>query len=159
LERALARSWRSVVQLGDAARVAVVDDYLWTFRDDSFLPHARAGEGEATHQPVWLTDGDDNPNGAALRVLMDGVDPAAAAHDPCYQRVLILFDGQDESLVAQARQAWQGLRETAAGELSYWQQDEDGQFQKKYSRAARDSGGTAGPAAAPATDIDTGDMT
>ncbi len=55
LERSLERGWRVVVQAASDERVEALDAHLWTYRDDSFLPHGTAREAEAAAQPVLLT--------------------------------------------------------------------------------------------------------
>src|SRR5207247_990495 len=72
IEKSLERGWRVVVQAASPERVEVLDAHLWTFRDDSFLPHGDGRDGEAREQPVLLTTGADNPNGAAVRFLVEG---------------------------------------------------------------------------------------
>ena len=55
-------------------------------------------------QPVLLTAQDHNPNGASVRFLIDGAPvPADAAS---YQRIVLLFDGEDDEAVAAARTRW-----------------------------------------------------
>ena len=44
LEKTLARGWRALVRTGDPARVDHLDGWLWSYRDDSFLPHGHDGE-------------------------------------------------------------------------------------------------------------------
>src|SRR5437588_5983500 len=73
IEKSLERGWRVVVQAASEERVEALDAHLWTFRDDSFLPHGTVRQGELREQPVLLTLDDDNPNGAAVRFLIDGV--------------------------------------------------------------------------------------
>ena len=65
LEKSLERGWRVVVQAASEERVEALDAHLWTFRDDSFLPHGTWREAQAREQPILLTVNDDNPNGAA----------------------------------------------------------------------------------------------
>ena len=55
LERSLERGWRVVVQAASEERVEALDAHLWTYRDDSFLPHGTAREAEAREQPILLT--------------------------------------------------------------------------------------------------------
>jgi len=76
LEDALGHKLRAVVQAPSSERVEALNEQLWTFSDESFLPHGAARDGEAEAQPVYLTDGAENPNGAKLRVLLSGVDAA-----------------------------------------------------------------------------------
>src|SRR5262245_59440873 len=72
LEKSLERGWRAIVQAASDERIEALDAHLWTYRDDNFLPHGTAKESDASAQPVLLTTGDDNPNGAAIRFLIDG---------------------------------------------------------------------------------------
>jgi len=127
LEKALAAGLRAVVLAGSAERVAFLDDRLWTYADESWLPHGSARDGDAEAQPVWLTDHDENPNGATVLVACDGARPASLDG---YQRCLDLFDGTDPDAVAAARERWK--RWKAEGhELIYYQQTERGSWEEK----------------------------
>ena len=69
LQRSLERGWRVVVKVGSEERLEALNAHLWSFDDASFLPHGAAADGHAEAQPIWLTTGDDNPNGATVRFL------------------------------------------------------------------------------------------
>jgi len=128
VEKSLERGWRVVVQAASEERVEALDAHLWVFRDDSFLPHGTWREAEAAEQPVLLTVHDGNPNGAAVRFLLDGAPVPADAGD--YERIVLLIDGNDPEAVAAARQRWNEGR--AQGfEVTYWQADEQGRWQRK----------------------------
>ena len=131
LEASLKRDWRAVVQAGSMERVAALDAHLWTWRDDSFLPHAAKGDARfaehAADQPIWITDGDDTPNQAQVLFLVDG-----AMRDGLdgFQRCVFIFDGRDDDSLARARADWSRLK--ADGHtLTYWQQTADGKWQEK----------------------------
>jgi DNA polymerase-3 subunit chi len=127
LERSLDRGWRTVVQGTSEERVDALDAHLWTFRDDSFLPHGTWREAEAPEQPIVLTIHDHNPKAAAARFLVDGAPVPADASG--YERIVVLFDGEDPDAVAQARARWSEGK--AQGfEVTYWQTDERGRWQK-----------------------------
>lgn len=128
LERSLERGWRVVVQGGSEERVEALDAHLWTYRDDSFLPHGTWREAEAAAQPVLLTIHDHNPNAANVRFLIEGADvPADAA---AYQRLVLIFDGDDEEAVAVARERWTAAK-AAGHDVAYWQPDEQGRWVRK----------------------------
>jgi len=126
--RSLERGWRVVVEVPDEERLGALDDHLWTFSEESFLPHGTEKEGDAASQPVLLTTGAHNPNGAQVRFL------AAAARLPeavdGYERIVLMFDGNDEDALAAARQEWKRAREMGLA-ATYWQQDEAGRWIKK----------------------------
>ena len=128
LERSLERGWRVVVQASSEERVEALDAHLWTFRDDSFLPHGTWREAEAREQPILLTINDDNPNGAAVRFLLDGAPVPTDAGD--YQRIVLIFDGEDPDAVAAARERWSEAKANGF-EATYWQPDEQGRWQRQ----------------------------
>jgi DNA polymerase III subunit chi len=127
LERSLERGWRAAVQAASEERVEALDTLLWTYREESFLAHGTARDGVPELQPIYLTAGDDNPNGAEVRFLVDG---AALEDAEGYARIVFVFDGRDEDAVAQARVAWQKAK-TDGYHVSYWQQDPNGRWQQK----------------------------
>jgi len=128
LESALGEGLRVVVQASSSEQVEALNDRLWTYADDSFLPHGSARDGEAEAQPIYLTDNDDNPNGASLRIALSGV-PAETFVGTAYARVILLFDGRDENAVADARRRW-SLIKAAGDPLGYWREGDDGGWVK-----------------------------
>ena len=126
LEKTLERGWRAVVETGSADRATVLDAVLWTYRDDSFLPHAIAGEATDEEQPVLITTGSENGNGANVRFFVDRAVPQTAEG---YERIVYLFSGHDPDAVTEARLAWKALGPGNA--VTYWQQDENGRWAKR----------------------------
>jgi len=133
LEKTLERGWRAVVMAGSAERVEALNGQLWTYANDSFLPHGTRREGFAEHQPVWLTERDENPNGATVLFLVDGAESAGLdGYDLCCD----MFDGRDDVAVAAARDRWRARKE-AGHKLTYWQQDEGGRWEMKAEEGGR----------------------
>ena len=128
LERSLERGWTIVVQAASDERVEALDAHLWTYSDDAFLPHGTAREAQPSAQPILLTISDHNPNGATVRFLIEG---AAMPDDAAsYDRIVLMFDGEDEDAVAAARAQWSNCR--AKGfDVTYWQTDERGRWAKQ----------------------------
>ncbi len=126
LEKTLERGWRAVVESGSRERAEVLDAALWTYRDDSFLPHGLAGETTAADQPVLITTDEGNANGAQVRFFVDRAVPVSTDG---YERVVFLFSGHDPEAVAEARAAWRALRD--ANTVTYWQPGADGRWEKK----------------------------
>lgn len=128
LEKSVERGWRVVVQGSSEERIEALDAHLWTYRDDGFLPHGTWRESEAAMQPVLLTVNDGNPNAATVRFLIDGAGVPDDAES--YQRIVLMFDGDDEDAVAAARQHWTAAK--AKGfDATYWQPDAQGRWVKK----------------------------
>lgn len=126
--RTLERGWRAVVQAGSQERLEAIDLFLWTYDDASFLPHGTARDGDPARQPVYLTLGDETPNGAGVRFLVDG---AEIAEYQGFSRIVCIFDGRDTEATGRARSQWQAAR--AAGcTVTYWRQSADsGRWEKQ----------------------------
>jgi DNA polymerase III subunit chi len=128
LLKSIERGWRVVVQASSEERVEALDAHLWTWRDDSFLPHGTWRDAEAAQQPIMLAVNDDNPNGAIVRFLIEG---AAMPNDAAaYQRVVVLFDGEDPDAVETARARWNEAK-SAGFEVTYWQADGRGGWRRQ----------------------------
>ena len=131
IEKTLARGWRAVVQVGHTERLDPLDQLLWTYDADSFIPHGTAKIGKSDLQPVYLTDQDENPNGASVRFMVAGAELKSPADIlPKYVRVVVLFDGNDAHELGLARSAWKAVRACGASAV-YWQQSNTGRWEKK----------------------------
>ena len=127
LERTMERGWKAVVQAGSKERLEAIDNLLWTFKDDSFLPHGLKRDGSPALQPIYLSEDDENPNGSNIRFLVEGADMVPADN---YERLVYLFDGADEAALTQVRAAWKQAK-ASEHEATYWRQNEDGRWQKQ----------------------------
>ena len=126
LEKTLAAGKRAVVVAGSPQRVEALNVVLWTYGQNSWLPHGSSRDGSADEQPVWLTDGEDNPNGASFLFLTDSSTGPVADYERCFD----LFDGNDTTAVDAARERWKAYK--AAGHaVTYWQQSDAGKWEKK----------------------------
>ncbi|WP_147080802.1 DNA polymerase III subunit chi [Methylobacterium haplocladii] len=128
VEKSRERGWQAAIQVVSEERLAALDDGLWTYSDDSFLPHGTERDPDAATQPVVLTLRETNPNKAAIRFLVEGAPLPPDAND--YARICILFDGTDPDALLHAREQWKGAKEQGHT-VAYWQQDEGGRWSKK----------------------------
>ncbi len=127
LERSLDRGWRAVVQTGSEERRDSLDAHLWTWRDDSFLAHGTEHDQHAAHQPVLLTTGTANPNGAQIRFIVDGAEPPPLS---AYERAVFMFDGHDSFQLEQARAHWKVMKAEGHA-VTYWQQTPEKRWERK----------------------------
>jgi DNA polymerase-3 subunit chi len=128
LEKSLARGWRVIVQASSDERIEALDAHLWTYNDSSFLPHGTVKGGDAAEQPILLTVESDNRNSANVRFLIDGAPLPDDAES--YERIVLIFDGEDEDAVASARTRWTQAKDRGFA-ATYWQPDEQGRWVKK----------------------------
>jgi DNA polymerase-3 subunit chi len=128
LEKSLERGWRVVVQSTSQERTEALDAHLWTYRDDSFLPHGTSRAQDAQDQPIVLAVEEGNPNSANVRFLIDNA--ALPADCDSYERMVLVFNGDDAAALAAARAAWTDCK-SRGFEVTYWQADERGRWQKR----------------------------
>ena len=128
LEKSLERGWRVVVQSTTQERTDALDAHLWSYRDDSFLPHAAWRAGDLADQPIVLAVEEGNPNGANVRFLIDNA--TLPADSESYERVVLIFNGDDADSLAAARSAWTACK-SRGFEVTYWQADERGRWRRR----------------------------
>lgn len=106
-----------------------LDDLLWTFEADAWVPHG-VDDGEGMQQAkAWIsTDPEKNQIEAPFLFLTHGVMPASWDG---LERAFILFDGRSEAQVQQAREQWKLVSAQDNVVASYFAQDDDGRWQKK----------------------------
>jgi DNA polymerase-3 subunit chi len=118
LEKTMARGWRGLVRACVRERIDQLDDWLWAYRDDSFLAHSVEGDPLAERAPIVLSAGPQNPNQAQALFLIDGAAPGDLTE---FERCILIFDGQDETAVVRARAMWTEFRATNHV-VAYWRQ-------------------------------------
>ena len=127
VQKCLDKGWRSVIRIGSDERLEAIDSALWTYREDSFLPHGTDRDDDPETQPVILTTATANPNKADVLFL---VDRAAEGAFDGYERVIRLFDGRDPDALTEAREAWKTMKQDGFP-VTYWQQSPSGGWERK----------------------------
>ncbi len=131
LERTLARGWRAQVCCDTVERAEVLDTLLWTYREDSFLPHACVGDGLASDQPILISMQRELANHPDVLFLVGGEMPVWDSPELAQlSRIVLLFDGSDTTRLAAARAAWKAA-EAAGHTVTYWRQNAAGKWQKQ----------------------------
>ena len=128
-EKAYSTGKRIKILVGNDERVEFLNSLLWTYSEESFLPHGSKKDGFADQQPIFISSSDDNENNAELLILVDGAMPSLDILK-AYERVLNIFDGNDETSLNNSRDYWKMIKSTD-GELHYWQQKDNGTFEQK----------------------------
>ena len=116
-ERVVVNGEKLAIVADDEMLLARLDEALWTYRADSFLPHGRSGD-----QPVLLCTPETAKLAQENIALVDGVWRDAALS---FKRAFYFFD---EAAVEAARSAWRDLAEKDGVERHYWKQDEGGKW-------------------------------
>lgn len=109
-------------------RCDFLDAHLWTYGQETFLPHGTSEKTHASAQPILISTTADNSNSAQLLMLVDGAEePIESFAD--YERVCVFFDGNDPDAVAKAREDWKAVKSKEM-DAKYWAQDNGRWVQK-----------------------------
>lgn len=114
-QRVLDDGGRLLIVSDDMAQLAAISTALWTAKPDSFLAHAKAGEGDDNIQPILLSASTEASNGARFVAIADGNWRDVG---PDVERIFYLFPPDRTDI---ARTAWRNLGEESA--RRYWKQD------------------------------------
>jgi DNA polymerase-3 subunit chi len=123
-ERVLASGERLLIVAVEEKQRAELDQLLWTYAPESFLPHGQAGGEEDARQPVLIAGTLEAANGARNIALADGVWREETLG---FDRAFHFFD---EDRIAEARAAWKGLADREGVERRYWKQNEAGKWEQ-----------------------------
>ncbi len=127
LEKALSAGHRVHVRVPLDEDAKRLDAALWTYRDNSFLPHGMALDKAAKDHPIVISTTPDNVNDATMIVLTQGcVEESLDAYTLCCE---MLNGGVAEQITA-ARQRWKIYKDKDYA-VTYWAQDEQGRWAKK----------------------------
>lgn len=126
-ERALTRGHKILIRLRDEAETNRLNDFLWTHKPESFLPHGIEGEGNEELQPVLLTTTNSNLNNADTVFLMPGAESTGIE---TFKLVCDILDGRDEDQIAAGRSRYRDWKAQGYA-ISYWQQDDAGKWEQK----------------------------
>lgn len=131
IEKTLQRGWRALIRADSAERASAIDKLLWTYDEQSFLPHALEGGGDASRQKVLITVEESNANEADVLFLAGGAAPPAwdGEEAKVLARIVLLFDGRDPEMLASARAAWKDAK-AAGHDVTYWKESASGKWEK-----------------------------
>tara|TARA_B100001989_G_scaffold251197_1_gene229866 strand:+ start:857 stop:1306 length:450 start_codon:yes stop_codon:yes gene_type:complete len=127
LSKALSRGHKIIVKCANDKGKEKLNEFLWTYNPDSFLPHGSAKDGHAEQQPIWLTAEDDNPNGADVLILSQG---ALSEKLGDFTLCCEMLDGHNDVAVQDARKRWKTYKDQGF-DVTYWQQNDQGVWEKK----------------------------
>ena len=128
-EKAYSTKMKIKILLGTDERVEFINSLLWTYREESFLPHGSKKDGFVEEQPIFISTNNENENNAKILILADGGYIESDALNN-YERILNIFDGNNDEALNKAREYWKDIK-SLGFELHYWQQKNDGSFEQK----------------------------
>ena len=98
IERSLENNWNSVVLLDNIERMEEINDFLWSYKDTSFLPHGSQNDKNSELHRVYLTCEEENPNDSDVIFSIDGI---LIKNINSWQRCIYIFNEQNLKVVDQ----------------------------------------------------------
>jgi DNA polymerase-3 subunit chi len=133
LEKTRAAGKRALVMASSTKKTDQLANHLWTYDPAGWLPHGSKKDGMPDEQPIWISDdgkaANENLNQADFLFLTDNAQTTDVAD---FERIFVLFDGNNDYSLEQARAYWK----TCDGDghnLIYWQQNDRGGWDQKTS--------------------------
>ncbi len=123
-EKVLASGERLLL-VADEDRLTQLDELLWTYSKDSFLPHGPRSRPNPEAQPILLSDAAEPLNAATNVALADGRWRDEAFD---FYRAFYLFNAAQ---LEPARRVWRTLQGKAETEARFWKQGERGRWSRK----------------------------
>ncbi len=108
VQAAYEQGQRVYVWAGSEAEARHLDDHLWTFREDAFVPHDLWPGGAPLEAPVAVGWAPGNPNGATCLVLARDASPDQVR---AFARVIDFAPAQDAGRLAAARARYRAFRD------------------------------------------------
>lgn len=93
LEKAYSRGHRVYVHCANQEDAELLDDLLWSFRDDSFIPHNLLGEGPEPPPPVQIGFGKE-PRG--FNDILLNLAPEIPSFHTKFKRIMELVSNREE---------------------------------------------------------------
>ena len=109
---------RIVIFCTDQETTEVVDDFLWSTRDDSFIPHSKKKDGKDTFDPILVTADLDGSYEHNVLLALNGV----LIKEKDWQRfakIYYFFDDQDIKEKENARSMWKNFSSLNI-DCKYW---------------------------------------
>jgi len=98
VRKARAANCEIVLLAGDRAQLAALDEALWTFSEQEFLPHVIAGDALAAKTPVVLTD-NENAELPHHQILIN-LSNASPTHFARFERMFEIISSNDADKTA-----------------------------------------------------------
>lgn len=130
LEKMHAAGHKALVTCASDDRMDQLNQLLWTYDPASFLPHGSTKDGDTHKQPILLSTTTDRQNHASLLLITDGRE---AENIEEFDRVVDIFNGNDDQALETARQRWTNYRNLGYI-LTYLQQTSDGKWSDKKDK-------------------------
>ena len=129
LEKSLEKGNKSLLLFKDKEKCLSINEQLWTYKQNSFLPHISEDDKiyDDIDVPVYLSTKNENPFKAELLFSIDGFLPDNIDH---FERVIIIIDINDELLHEIYKNYYLDINENFE-DIVFYKSDDNGKWSEK----------------------------
>ena len=129
LEKSLEKGNKSLLLFKDKEKCLSINEQLWTYKQNSFLPHISEDEQiyDDIDVPVYLSTKNENPFKAELLFSIDGFLPDNIDH---FERVIIIIDVNDELLNEKYKNYYLDINKNFE-DIVFYKSDDNGKWIEK----------------------------
>ena len=126
LEKSLEKGNKSLLLFKDKEKCLSINEQLWTYKQNSFLPHISEDDQiyDNIDVPVYLSTKNENPFKAELLFSIDGFLPDNIDH---FERVIIIIDVNDELLNEKYKNYYLDINKNFE-DIVFYKSDDDGKW-------------------------------
>ena len=129
LEKSLEKGNKSLLLFKDKEKCLSINEQLWTYKQNSFLPHISEDDQiyDDIDVPVYLSTKNENPFKAELLFSIDGFLPDNIDH---FERVIIIIDVNDELLDEKYKNYYLDINKNFE-DIVFYKSDDNGKWIEK----------------------------
>jgi|TARA_A100001388_G_scaffold269106_1_gene245004 DNA polymerase-3 subunit chi len=129
LEKSLEKGNKSLLLFKDKEKCLSINEQLWTYKQNSFLPHISEDDQiyDNIDVPVYLSTKNENPFKAELLFSIDGFLPDNIDH---FERVIIIIDVNDELLNEKYKNYYLDINKNFE-DIVFYKSDDNGKWIEK----------------------------
>ena len=129
LEKSLEKGNKSLLLFKDKEKCLSINEQLWTYKQNSFLPHISEDDQiyDNIDVPVYLSTKNENPFKAELLFSIDGFLPDKIDH---FERVIIIIDVNDELLNEKYKNYYLDINKNFE-DIVFYKSDDNGKWIEK----------------------------
>ena len=129
LEKSLEKGNKSLLLFKDKEKCLSINEQLWTYKQNSFLPHISEDDKiyDDIDVPVYLSTKNENPFKAELLFSIDGFLPDNIDH---FERVIIIIDVNDELLNEKYKNYYLDINNNFE-DIVFYKSDDNGKWIEK----------------------------
>ena len=129
LEKSLEKGNKSLLLFKDKEKCLSINEQLWTYKQNSFLPHISEDDQiyDNIDVPVYLSTRNENPFKAELLFSIDGFLPDNIDH---FERVIIIIDVNDKLLNEKYKNYYLDINKNFE-DIVFYKSDDNGKWIEK----------------------------